>query len=192
MPHLTVIVFVECGEYIWEYLGIKDTIKFSLLSRFMATIPMNSNAAFRLSQTRIVFVEFVQESLTLGSFRHQINQRLREGLSDSQKLIQRSEETQRNDDLIYKSKCKQFLQSFERSLQENSSSDEKIHRYLEMASFDEYDDFNPRHPQPKDKTHRRGDSYFNSDIDAHAQAISVDLQSIANLALSVENDLDDL
>ncbi|KAJ1385643.1 hypothetical protein B484DRAFT_460021 [Ochromonadaceae sp. CCMP2298] len=40
-----------------------------------------------------------------------------------------------------------------------------IFKHLEDFSVDEYDDFNPRHPKLRDRAHRRGDSYFNSDID---------------------------
>lgn len=40
-----------------------------------------------------------------------------------------------------------------------------IDKHLESASFDEYDDFNPRHPEYNGhKGHRRGGSYFNSDM----------------------------
>ena len=54
---------------------------------------------------------------------------------------------------------------------EDEDLDAPILKRLEVASYDEYDDFNPRHPNPRDmnKTHRRGDSMFNSDIEAIAQ-----------------------
>lgn len=40
-----------------------------------------------------------------------------------------------------------------------------IDKHLESASFDEYDDFNPRHPEYRaNRGHRRGGSCFNSDI----------------------------
>ena len=72
--------------------------------------------------------------------------------------------------------------------------DIKIMKCLEIASYDEYDDFNPRHPHPRTKTHRRGDSYFNSDItDIANDALAgfsggsgFDLSAIAALALSEE------
>lgn len=48
--------------------------------------------------------------------------------------------------------------------QEDEES-QHIFRNLEKCSYDEYDDFQPRHPMPKDRAHRRGDSYFNSDIE---------------------------
>jgi hypothetical protein len=68
--------------------------------------------------------------------------------------------------------------------------DHKIEKYLEISSYDEYDDFTPTHPLPKDKTHRRGNSYFNSDIEVHAnQALStlkIDIQDVASIAMGLE------
>jgi len=58
----------------------------------------------------------------------------------------------------------------ENTVQQGSTSVEEdegiflLESRLESASFDEYDDFTPRHPVPRDKVHRRGDSLFNSDI----------------------------
>jgi len=77
---------------------------------------------------------------------------------------------------------------------EYEDDDVRIMKCLEIASYDEYDDFNPRHPHPRNKTHRRGDSYFNSDItdianDALAGFSSsggLDLSAIAALALTEE------
>lgn len=76
----------------------------------------------------------------------------------------------------------------------DEEDDMKIMKCLEIASYDEYDDFNPRHPHPRTKTHRRGDSYFNSDItDIANDALAglgggsgFDLSAIAALALSEE------
>ena len=74
-----------------------------------------------------------------------------------------------------------------------------IEKKFEIASFDEYDDFAPRHPNPREKTHRRGDSYFNSDIEAAASEaltgssfpgfdnMGFDMSNIASLALGMEN-----
>eukprot|EP01035_Chromulina_nebulosa_P026165 gene26165-34219_t len=64
-----------------------------------------------------------------------------------------------------------------------------IEKHLEISSCDEYDDFNPRFPNPKDKSHRRGDSYFNSDVESHASEAlgGFDLSSIANMALALES-----
>jgi hypothetical protein len=57
---------------------------------------------------------------------------------------------------------------------------QQIFKQLEICSMDEYDDFNPRHPMPKDRAHRRGDSYFNSDIEMVVGEIgAMDLSNIA-------------
>lgn len=64
-----------------------------------------------------------------------------------------------------------------------------IFKELEKCSYDEYDDFNPRHPLPKDRAHRRGDSYFNSDIDMVVGELGnqqLDLSNIAKAALNDE------
>lgn len=75
---------------------------------------------------------------------------------------------------------------------------QQIFKQLEISSYDEYDDFNPRHPMPKERsTHRRGDSYFNSDIDTVVNELSSsnnansnggDLSSIAKAALLAGDD----
>lgn len=70
-----------------------------------------------------------------------------------------------------------------------SYGDEPILRALEHASFDEYDDYNPRHPQ-MGKTHRRGGSYFNSDVGSDMGDIAMsglmefDLQHLSSLAVT--------
>ncbi|RYH04916.1 hypothetical protein EON65_46110 [archaeon] len=66
-----------------------------------------------------------------------------------------------------------------------------IFKHLEKCSYDEYDDFQPRHPLPKDRggAHRRGDSYFNSDVDTVISELgnmaspSGDLRNMARSAL---------
>lgn len=74
---------------------------------------------------------------------------------------------------------------------ESDVDNQEIFRDLEHFSMDEYDDFNPRHPKPRDKAHRRGDSYFNSDIDmvvnelySGAGTAPFDLRNIAASAAS--------
>jgi hypothetical protein len=68
-------------------------------------------------------------------------------------------------------------------------ADHPILKQFERASFDEYDDYNPRHPM-MNKSHRRGCSYFNSDIEEVAtealkpQYDGNDLSTIAELAMN--------
>lgn len=45
----------------------------------------------------------------------------------------------------------------------SNDSGPAILKHLERASCDEYDDYQPRHPNPRAGGHRRGDSLFNSD-----------------------------
>lgn len=75
-------------------------------------------------------------------------------------------------------------------VQEEDEEPHEIFKQLELISFDEYDDFNPRHPLPKDRAHRRGDSYFNSDIEMVVGELGAqqDLSSIAKAALALDDD----
>ena len=67
--------------------------------------------------------------------------------------------------------------------------DEPILRALEHASFDEYDDYNPRHPT-MGKPHRRGGSYFNSDVGSDMGEVALsglkefDLEHLSSLAVT--------
>lgn len=68
-----------------------------------------------------------------------------------------------------------------------------IHKHIEVTSCDEYDDFVPRHPIAKG-AHRRGDSYFNSDIDACANEIlpghvsnAFNMSDLASAALEMDD-----
>lgn len=58
-----------------------------------------------------------------------------------------------------------------------------IERAFEKNSYDEFDDFAPRHPMPKDNLHRRGDSYFNSDIADVARTAQQEAEINAHLGL---------
>lgn len=85
---------------------------------------------------------------------------------------------------------------------DSSVPDVGIQKNLEIASYDEYDDFAPRHPLPREKTgHRRGDSFFNSDVEYAAnEALALvsaapldatgfegmDLASLAEQAIALE------
>mmetsp|Transcript_8761 Transcript_8761/g.14909 ORF Transcript_8761/g.14909 Transcript_8761/m.14909 type:complete len:210 (+) Transcript_8761:119-748(+) len=74
-----------------------------------------------------------------------------------------------------------------------------IEKHLESASFDEYDDFNPRHPEYKaNRGHRRGGSYFNSDISDIVDMIHQDdpsttgVKGMDNMAMLAQMALDSL
>eukprot|EP01041_Mallomonas_annulata_P011372 gene11372-23802_t len=66
-----------------------------------------------------------------------------------------------------------------------------LSRDMEKNSFDEFDDFISRHPNPKGKnSHRRGDSLFNSDIEQAADKARKEeygnMSMLASLALKAE------
>lgn len=44
-------------------------------------------------------------------------------------------------------------------------NENNIIKQIEISSVDEYDDFTSVFPAPKEKGHRRGNSYFNSDVE---------------------------
>ena len=90
---------------------------------------------------------------------------------------------------------------------------EQIQKQFEICSYDEYDDFKPRHPLPKVEwlspnyihitinqlpllhidlfhsvqNHRRGNSYFNSDVEAYANdaIVGFDMSNIAAAATAL-------
>lgn len=96
------------------------------------------------------------------------------------------------------SKSKKSFSFEEIKVIEDEDDDKNIHRiekFLEASSVDEFDDFKPRHPQPREaKGHRRGDSYFNSDIESiTTDAIRhFDLNDLAKLALDEESSYNEL
>ena len=78
----------------------------------------------------------------------------------------------------------EFQDTSEQSLLLDVDNDASIEKHLEISSCDEFDDFTPRFPMPKDKTHRRGNSLFNSDIEVYAnQALQLSMNDVASLAL---------
>lgn len=63
-----------------------------------------------------------------------------------------------------------------------------IDKHLESASFDEYDDFNPRHPEYRgQRGHRRGGSCFNSDISDVVDMVYQDDPSLSAAAGSTRS-----
>lgn len=80
--------------------------------------------------------------------------------------------------------------------EDDEEDNAQIFKQLEITSFDEYDDFNPRHPLPRDRAHRRGDSYFNSDIEMVVGELGamtsggMDLAKVAKAALAADEDED--
>lgn len=162
------------NSHIWEYLTLPDLLSFSLCSHFTSSLPISASIAQSLinsnSQAKFIDPQFLDlNHMNLGIFRKTIH-RLLDGI---------------------KSEPKYELNSGE-IISANVDEEESvpIEKYLESNSFDEFDDFNPRHPDYK--SHRRGGSFFNSDLsDIAAQVYATDLSLIAKKALDL-SETDDM
>lgn len=193
-------VFTLCGDKIWSFLTAEDLLTISVLSRFCAKLPLSNLVAneiirrhHSLSRVGNINLSINHPNLTFGIFRRLLNRvvtgfegELTINMSTGRVVIDIGSAFKDKDAFLASSVTP--ISSIEGlNDDEPLQEDEKIQKYLEVLSYDEYDDFNPRHPQPKDKTHRRGDSYFNSDIEAHAKDVAFDIQKIADLAIQLED-----
>jgi hypothetical protein len=169
--HLLSTVFGRTGDSIWSFLELKDILTLSTGSRFTANLGINSATIDQLvtrSKRNTHLANFklnFPSELTTGLLRRILN-RLNTGVEaticiDNQtgRIILDIGTALNNKDT--------FLASNVETVGDNDSDTEnqEIFKHLEICSYDEYDDFNPRHPKPRENSHRRGDSYFNSDIE---------------------------
>lgn len=214
IPAITAAGFQLGAESIMSFLILEEILMLSSCSKFTSNnmhisiprmeslIATNSRISSKLGPYQLS----IANTVSLGNFRRILNTVL-----NSKKFIASIDMT--TGQVILDAGCaykdrEQFLNSntilhdnSERSRSTGTSStttvedeeDEKILKHLEVLSFDEYDDFNPRHPNPRDmsKTHRRGGSYFNSDIESIAQEAladmsRLDLSTISSAALAME------
>lgn len=167
-------------EKIWEYCGLQGTMMFSATSRAASGISLSENTTLKLvedhntaSKVDVHFLDL--RSCTMGTVRLALF-RLIVGVTDSDHFA-----------LMDTSGTVAIGTLSEDSDSQRSDEPVMIVKHLESSSFDEYDDFNPRHPDYK--SHRRGGSFFNSDIsDAANQAIASDLSLIAKMALDLEDE----
>lgn len=165
---------------IWNFLTIEDVLNMSVCSRYGASVVLSPEAiqllvnrfknAGQLGRFHLTFAH----DLTSGMLRRVMNRLCR----GTEAVIGVDENTGRvivdigsafNDpQTVLASEVTPML---DHVLEEEEVDSPKkleaqtIFKYLEGNSYDEYDDFNPRHPRPKGREHRRGDSYFNSDSD---------------------------
>mmetsp|Transcript_25887 Transcript_25887/g.35618 ORF Transcript_25887/g.35618 Transcript_25887/m.35618 type:complete len:259 (+) Transcript_25887:1669-2445(+) len=191
------LIFSEQKIGLWSFLSLKDVLNLSISSRFGASLmipPYATQAITRLSdhphlQNLGRFNIKFQSDLSIGMLRRVLN-RLCTG---SEAVVSVDSTTGRivldigsafNKDVYLASQVTAF------PLDEEFTESEQIQKHLEVCSYDEYDDFQPRHPLPKEKNHRRGDSYFNSDVDMYANEAVVgmkafDMQNIAAAATAL-------
>ena len=150
------VAFLDPFFNIWSFLDIKDLVAFSCTRGDLGDVEVMgfvANELFSNFQMPLIF-----DNEASYSTRYLISQ-LKKYSSLSSPLIHspQGENEVPNENVFY-----------------------GIVKHLESASYDEYDDFTPRHPVPKDKVHRRGDSYFNSDV-GDAAMIALDSASIKDI-----------
>ena len=161
------------NNLIWEYLTLEDLFLFSSCSHEISSLAISSSTAQLLinnsSTAKLIDSQFLDlNHLTLGILRKTIH-RLVDGIPSSQPSLT-------NIDLSHGPIIPAPV--------DQDGDAVPIEKYLESNSFDEFDDFNPRHPDYK--SHRRGGSFFNSDLsDIAAQVYATDLSFIAKKALDL-------
>jgi hypothetical protein len=186
-------------ERVWDYFTIKDVLNLSVCSRVTASLVINSKS-LQLLISRFEGVGKIgnftlkfDSALSTGLFRRVLN-RIKSGTdaiisidNNSGRVVLDIGGAFRDNNAILATNV--TVEPCEEDPPLDSGAFE-ISKFLEVSSFDEYDDFNPRHPLPRDNVHRRGDSYFNSDVEqAASEALAmgglthVDLTAIATKAL---------
>mmetsp|Transcript_24460 Transcript_24460/g.40798 ORF Transcript_24460/g.40798 Transcript_24460/m.40798 type:complete len:278 (+) Transcript_24460:121-954(+) len=196
-------VFGRVSDDIWTFLTLKEILTLSLCCKFTAGLGVSSqiieklvrdaNKNTHLGKFRLSY----SNELTTGLLRRMLN-RLNTGIEANIYIDSSSGRIMMDIGSAFNDKDAFLAQDVE--VVSGAGSDfesQTIFKHLENFSVDEYDDFNPRHPKPREKAHRRGDSYFNSDIDmvvnelysgTRADAQPFNMQSIAE---SAANDLNE-
>ena len=193
------MVFSRAHDHIWSMLDLQDVLVLSTCSRFSANLGIEASTIKKLLQKskRGKLGQFsitFPEELTTGLLRRILN-RLNTGTEASVSIDSRTGRIILDIGSAFNNKDA-YLASDVTAMSDNESevSGAEIFRHLEICSYDEYDDFNPRHPKPRDKAHRRGDSYFNSDIDMVVNELYSGLGAspfnLQNIAASAVKDLD--
>mmetsp|Transcript_12273 Transcript_12273/g.18598 ORF Transcript_12273/g.18598 Transcript_12273/m.18598 type:complete len:190 (-) Transcript_12273:241-810(-) len=185
VPQLSSIITSDSGQQspwlplIWQYCELSDILSLSASSKRFSRLVLSSDVAQQLinkdPRTSKLDPQFLDLSRpTLGALRVMLY-RLIVGVSDREALLDPSGSV--------------LMGTLSDCASQESEEVFVIEKHLESSSFDEYDDFNPRHPDYK--SHRRGGSFFNSDIsDVAAQVVAEDLSLIAKLALDSQDEED--
>jgi hypothetical protein len=197
MTTLLHLVALSKSEKLWEFLEVKDVLRLSICSRFCAGLTISPQSVHTIiaSNPKLCYLGKFKLSfpatITIGMLRRILN-RLQTGenavvsIDNDSGRVMIDIGSAFNDNNAFLAKVEP-IPTHRRDVSSMGSSGE-IFKQLEISSFDEYDDFNPRHPLPRDKAHRRGDSYFNSDIEmlANEPMMAFDLASIAKNAIDLE------
>jgi len=152
-------------------LTLKDVLALSTCSKFTAGLGISADAIHKLieenkSSTHLAnFRLSFSSELTTGLLRRMLN-RLNSGTEASIYIDSGSGRIILDIGSAFNNKDAYLATNVEvLSDDESDGGRQEIFKDLENYSVDEYDDFNPRHPKPRERAHRRGDSYFNSDIE---------------------------
>ena len=162
----------EWTTNVWSYCTTADAMAFSIASKTASAIPVREDAAFMLIEGHKYAHKVDVRKLDLG------NSTLGTIRFTLYRLIIFVRQPSVGNDRTGREVIEDayFPQCEELSLCE---------KHLESDPCDPYDDFNPRHPPFK--SHRRGGSFFNSDIsDTASQVAAADLSIIAKMALDLE------
>ena len=166
------------ADILWDFVEVDDVLNVSVCSKAFAQLPVPAANINRL-------VERDAKCSTLGQMRVNFAHDITTGLV--RRILNRvhtsSQVTISIDDRAGRiildvgsafNKNDAFLARDVTPVAENEvdTPNQQIFKEIEISSYDEYDDFNPRHPMMKDRPgHRRGDSLFNSDADFVAQEL---------------------
>ena len=190
------------GNQIWQYLDISDVLSISVASRDSAglMISVENIQRFLAANEKVRTIGNYRLSFstdtTLGILRRMLHRVIHgtdgvlsiEG-STGRIILDIGSAFKDRDTYMASMVTAVPLEEGDDEPMQTSYGDEPILRALEHASFDEYDDYNPRHPQ-MGKTHRRGGSYFNSDIGSDMGDIAMsglkefDLSNLSTLAVT--------
>jgi hypothetical protein len=199
-------------EAFWEFLELPDILNLSVCSKNSASLIIQQpalNQVIRKTPLALLgrFQLFFPAELTIGLFRRILN-RLNTSVEavvtiDDRKgrvTLDIGSAFHDNDTYLAEATTVPSGSSVRRiasfhgaqdlvNPEEEDEDHPEIFKQFELISFDEYDDFKPRHPLPKDRAHRRDHSYFNSDIEMVVGEIgAMDLASIAAKAALIADD----
>jgi hypothetical protein len=182
------------SDRVWAYFGAPEILKVSTCSRVAAQMVISAPAVKNMikENTKLNFLGKFElhfgSDLSIGMLRRVLN-RIQTG---ENAVVSINAETGRvmldigsafNDNEAY-------LASDVQPVVDEEPYNEEIFKHLNLVSFDEYDDFNPRHPLPREMgSHRRGDSYFSSDVEmlANEPKLKFDIQNLNVASMALEN-----
>lgn len=181
------------NDRIWSFFGAEEVLKLSVCSRASAGIFISAPAikVVLKDKPELNFIGKFELSfgseITIGMLRRICN-RLLTGVSAVVTLDDFTGRVMLDIGSAFNDN-NAFLSSNVQPVVDEEAYNEEVFKHLNLVSFDEYDDFNPRHPKPRDQgSHRRGDSYFSSDIEmlANEPKLKFDIQTLNVAAIGQE------